>query len=370
MNITFLIGNGFDIGVGLQSKYKDFYPVYYEKSRNKPGDIKKLSDEIAQDYENWADFEMALGEYTNQFNTETKNIFVEQIKDFEKEFVQYLKEKEDRISYDANQIVDVMLKALLEYYSMDNLPLISNEILNNIYKNHTLDNHVYNFINFNYTSVLEKFLNTIADKIVNKRKTSHGDRVDKIGRIIHVHGELNSYPIIGLNDKEQIANKELANDERFVRNLVKPALNHFMRRGNDLNATNIINSSSIICVYGMSLGATDKKWWQLIVKWLSAADGRQLVLFLYDENHTTFTQFEWLEKEDAVIDKLAEYCSDLKVDIEKLRARIHIAIHKNIFSMKLYSIDEKNYLEELEKLGEEKSLEMYVKKYSPNDMYK
>ena len=28
LNITFLIGNGFDIGLGLKTRYKDFYKYY------------------------------------------------------------------------------------------------------------------------------------------------------------------------------------------------------------------------------------------------------------------------------------------------------------------------------------------------------
>lgn len=32
MNITFLIGNGFDINLGLNTRYSDFYPYFVEKS--------------------------------------------------------------------------------------------------------------------------------------------------------------------------------------------------------------------------------------------------------------------------------------------------------------------------------------------------
>ena len=32
MNITFLIGNGFDINLGLKTRYSDFYPYFIEKS--------------------------------------------------------------------------------------------------------------------------------------------------------------------------------------------------------------------------------------------------------------------------------------------------------------------------------------------------
>ena len=28
VKITFLIGNGFDVGVGMNSRFKDFFPIY------------------------------------------------------------------------------------------------------------------------------------------------------------------------------------------------------------------------------------------------------------------------------------------------------------------------------------------------------
>ena len=33
--ITFFIGNGFDINIGLKTKYKDFYQYYWLKMANK-----------------------------------------------------------------------------------------------------------------------------------------------------------------------------------------------------------------------------------------------------------------------------------------------------------------------------------------------
>ena len=51
MNITFLIGNGFDVGLGMKSRFKDFFPIYKEKSQNKEPRIKYLSDSIEGNYD-------------------------------------------------------------------------------------------------------------------------------------------------------------------------------------------------------------------------------------------------------------------------------------------------------------------------------
>ncbi len=340
MNITFLIGNGFDVGVGMESKFKQFFPKYIDAAQTKDEDIKQLAIEIEKDckdngyYKTWADFEKALGEYTVNFTPETKQKFIDQVRDFEKEFIEYLQEQENGLSFEElSEISEIMLKALTQYYSVENIAAESNSVISATYSSHAEENHTYNFINFNYTDVLKTCLDTIPSKVVRKRSWRNTEKIDKIGEIIHVHGKKHSHPIIGVNDVGQIANAELAKDPRFVKKVVKPSLNERLRLGNDKNATDIINKSTILCIYGMSLGVTDKKWWNLVLSWLAGNSGRHLVVFNYDTNYSTSTQFDWLEKEDEIVDTLSQYSNS--VDVEKLLPRIHIAIHRNIFQIDL-----------------------------------
>ena len=334
MNITFMIGNGFDVGVGMQSKFKDFFPVYKAKSLNKEDRIKKLSEEIEEDYETWADFEVALGKYTLKFTKETKKDFLDQLKDFEIEFIEYLKLQEQRLAFKPENIIsNHMTDALRGYYDEGKLAVESRNMMTSLYSGHASEEHRYNFISFNYTETLEKCLQTIPQGVVSKRKHNGTERIDKIGKIIHVHGKKDLHPIIGVNDVSQIQNKELAEDERFARYVVKPSLNKYLRLANDSATTDIINQSKIICIYGMSLGATDKKWWSYILSWLNNGSDRQLVIFDYDKTYNQSNQFGWLEKEDTFIDKLSLYGNG--INVEKLRPRIHIAVHKNIFEMDL-----------------------------------
>ena len=60
MKITFLIGNGFDLGVGLKTRYSDFVPYYLSLPDNDP-DIIAFKSIIESDKETWADAELALG---------------------------------------------------------------------------------------------------------------------------------------------------------------------------------------------------------------------------------------------------------------------------------------------------------------------
>ena len=91
MKITFLIGNGFDIGIGLKSKFSDFYPKYLEESKNKEYIFKEFAEEINNNKEEWSYFEKKLGEYTEHFNVDSQENFKSKLRDFELGFIDYLK---------------------------------------------------------------------------------------------------------------------------------------------------------------------------------------------------------------------------------------------------------------------------------------
>lgn len=71
MNILYIVGNGLDIQYGLKTKYSDFYeyqlPIYIEKNKTE-NYSNIIYDNILLDqgnnWENWSDLELALGELT------------------------------------------------------------------------------------------------------------------------------------------------------------------------------------------------------------------------------------------------------------------------------------------------------------------
>ncbi len=337
VNITFLIGNGFDVGVGMNSKFKDFFPIYQVNSIDKAPEIRQLAENIGEDHETWADFESALGDYTEKFTAKTKGTLLSQVKDFEEEFISYLKDQENLLAFEENkkEIENVMCTALFGYVTTETFSLGDFESLNNLYKGNSTGTFVHNFINFNYTNVLKKCLKYVPKNVISDNKYSNFHRDDKIGNIVHVHGDFSTYPIIGVNDISQIKNKELASDPRFVKRFVKPTMNQNLKTNNDAKAMSLIDNSTIVCVYGMSFGKTDKKWWSKLIAWLSASSGRHLVIFSYDKDYKALTPYEKFDKEDSIIDLFDEYCANSSINIEKIRDRIHIAIHKNIFEIDL-----------------------------------
>ena len=64
MQITFLVGNGFDISLGLQSSYSSFNKWYCNLDSDKKHILdfrKEIKDDIKNGGRNWSDFERALG---------------------------------------------------------------------------------------------------------------------------------------------------------------------------------------------------------------------------------------------------------------------------------------------------------------------
>ena len=71
MNIFYLIGNGFDLTQGMNTRYTDFYPVYASKfSHCLP--VRKMTDLIDIDYSTWVNSEKAFGEYTDELKIFTE----------------------------------------------------------------------------------------------------------------------------------------------------------------------------------------------------------------------------------------------------------------------------------------------------------
>ncbi len=331
MNITFLIGNGFDVGMGMHSKFSDYFPIYIEASKDKKKSLKDFADEIAEDEEKWSVFEKQLGVYTEKFSLETKDDLIEQVQDFELGFIQYLKEQEKILDIEnIENFSERFKKALSDFYLNGNLPVGSAEAVRKIFSGNSVNAYNYYFINFNYSNVLDRCLKTIQDGVVKKRKVGNSELIDKIKDNVHVHGKYGVYPMMGVNDASQILNKELAKDSEFLSYFVKPNFNKRIRMRFQTNAQKIIDDSSIICVYGMALGETDKMWWKYIVDWLTKSSTRQLILFDYDPKYTMDSQFTWIRKEDSYIKKLADLSG---YNVESIRERIHLAVHKNIFSI-------------------------------------
>ena len=86
MNVTFLIGNGFDLACGMKTSYPDVYEEYIKTSsptiviENFKQDL--IKEKTQEKWGNWSDFEMGMAKYARNFSNEKD--FIECIADFKR----------------------------------------------------------------------------------------------------------------------------------------------------------------------------------------------------------------------------------------------------------------------------------------------
>ena len=330
MNITFLLGNGFDIGLGLKTGYENFYDEYSEiqstdnkninsfkamlKNRNLD-DRKKIID--------WADFEKAFGQHSSEFTMDQKNEYIERFEDFVAKFNTYLENEEKRLDFSNTALIaKTMNTAVATYF---HIRTADREAVQAIY-NSADSKRNYNFISFNYTKSVDE-----CARILKQHLSSDGLR--DVGKILHIHGFVEENMIMGVNDASQITNKDFANDEDVVREIIKPQQNSDVRANYEKQVINTINDSNIICVYGMSIGETDKKWWAYVAQWLSKSDKRALVILKYDKKYNKRFPFIQNRFIDSVTNKFLELSEQPKEVQAKIRSRVFVGMNHNVFEM-------------------------------------
>lgn len=353
MEITFLIGNGFDLGVGLKTKYGDFYKKYCVEHITDNDNIRNFKKtlllgklEFAKTI-NWSDFEKAFGKYSENFPVNKKQLYIECFEDFVANFNTYLEKEESKIDYSNEElIVNTMMNGINTFY---HIRQEDKNKISSVYQR-IQSGRRYNFISFNYTSVLDNCVKHLKNKFDENRGQA-------VGEVMHVHGYVDQNMIIGVNDASQIANTNINNDDNIVHELTKPLQNSDSRTGYDSAATNIINNSDIICIYGMSIGDTDKKWWNLIAKWLASNSIRRLVILTYTKEYNARFPYTQRKVTERITDCFLSH-SDLADEIKNdIRNRIYIGANHNVFSMNLINNENTNVQEENKAENDKKSVD-------------
>lgn len=186
----------------------------------------------------------------------------------------------------------------------------------------------FNFISFNYTCCLDKCIETVKST-PNSLSSINGE----IGEIVHVHGYTDRDLIMGVNDASQIENDEFKQDETVLNELVKPRQNEIIKMNYDYRATQIIKGSRIICIYGMSIGETDQKWWKLIMQWLQMDRNNHLIVLRHRAPIRLVPV--WRRFVEATRNLLYMHGEVSAENQKAIVNQIHIDVDHNIFAMDL-----------------------------------
>lgn len=351
MDVTYLIGNGFDLGIGLKTSFSHFLK-YYVKTPSTSEEIANFKSTIENETtELWADFEIAFGKYISNFSEDDIERYVKIYNDVLDELNKYLVSESENFLDVLNNKIKEQIKiwiGLLKPRDIGLRPADYNRFLKiTDYSNERID-VTFHFLSFNYTEVFDKIVQTISDTcngVLLSRSYNDGIRRRVIdNRIIHIHGKLNGNMIMGVNDEEQLPfSGELL--YRIKRRIIKPEKNKSIGYNTDSISMNTIQKSNIICIYGMSMGATDTIWWESIGKWLLTDNATALIYFVYDtniNNGTVHTIDEILDSEAFYRDKLLEA---IKIPIDKREAiqdRIFVIINSAFMQVNLTKNDNDN----------------------------
>ena len=341
MQITFLVGNGFDMASGIDTSYGAFYKWYCDQPSEKEhiNTFKKeIKDDIKKGGKNWADFELGLGQYTKRFTVEKATDFLECYEDAHEMIIKFLEEQKSKFDLDGITEDDfaAFRNGLINFYQDLNPQEINT--FNSILEADKGNNITINFLSFNYTNTLNRIINELSKSSLKQWNANNSIRKMEVNKkIIHMHGTSTEYPILGVDNASQIANQDLLSIPNFAEIMIKPQSVNAIGQlwHNEAQAT--ISKSTIIGVFGMSLGESDAKWWTTIIKWLKENAARHLIVYWYTKNPPNgISVFRKLEETKKAKDTLYKYFDLSPSDIKNIESRIHIAINtKNVLNINL-----------------------------------
>lgn len=347
MKITFLIGNGFDINLGLKTKYKDFVNHYkqinYEENtfideknlneeKQKKEHIDRFKKHINENIEMWSNGELALGKYTNELSEREGDIFSVCLTNFGDELSKYLIEQETHIDYNFNK--EQIIKSFNRLINIPNsFSRAENNALINIYDYFKVENYEFEFITFNYTKTLENCIEQLNSKILNTHTYFSSEKNETISdNLYHIHGDVNEM-ILGVNDTTQISNMDIFNCEFgdiYLNSFLKEYNNKLYGKQIEEEVISLLDSSRIIYIYGMSIGETDKRWWERLCEWLNIDDMRRLIIYQRQKYKDSSIPIYKRVSEKIVKNLLLSYGNFNEEERKALEDRIYIT-NDNIF---------------------------------------
>ena len=310
MNILLIVGNGFDLNLGLPTSSPDFLKYYLSATPfHTSPHVQKLKEMIQDDVEQWSDLEKQLGMTTAKFGQ--ANDFLEAFRNIRDELAKYLGAVDKLPIPDMKALAG---KIKFDLYNLSNLfDLPQKHKYDRFVKDRNREGGMeVNVISFNYTNSFERILAEMQHTVMPQKDLT-------INAPVHIHGTLDDGLLMGVNDSSQIANTDFRNGYLVPDLFIKPLINKEWEDGIDTRCREMISQADVIILYGLSIGATDRMWWQEIAN--SVSHGFQaLVYSRYDLTQPT-------TRKDEILVQNKLMCSDLcnKMDVAPIN-------HTTIFS--------------------------------------
>ncbi|MDR0903935.1 MAG: bacteriophage abortive infection AbiH family protein [Ruminococcus sp.] len=365
-NITFILGNGFDLNLGLKTRYTDFYEEYVKTKPTDTETIKEFKEYILKpNLEKWGDFEKAYGEFGQSMTN--NGVYKVCFLDFVNKLRRYLKHQQERINWseiDITKLENILWDSTVNIEN--NIHFKNKRVFSDIKNNSSEKSYgKINFIQFNYTNVFDKILASYPSLMQEyfNMTLQHEDigsflDVDKIGLNLHIHGDVDGYMAVGVDNLGQILNTQFQFDHEITNMMVKPEYldvvqDELLNEIDSEKAIKAISESSVIILFGKSIGETDKRWWGYIGEWLNKYSNTKLLIIdkiPFDDDktdhQTQVINHSIKKKREKEILENFKYLSELSdAQYDYCKDRIFIDLNTDLFKFDLGLKDETKTLQ-------------------------
>ena len=272
----------------------------------------------------WSDLEMALGQYTEKVAADQFRTLLFDISDNLKA---YLKKEYSNFHEEAFDVEK--FKSQLEDPIADHFVVSRRKILQN-FQNHLSSKINIRIINFNYTNTIEDLLD--FENMLTWQ--SKNEQTVELSTIIHIHHVLSDQNIvIGVNDVDQISNKDYHNNQDIRDVFVKPSANMILGSYVEWVSESIIADTDLFVLYGTSVGETDRFWWNKVAsRLLKSENSARMIWFVHDKKKTLHADLLYPSVSRDVIPRFARIAGIPNISIETLQKRIFVTLSNKMFS--------------------------------------
>ena len=335
--ITFILGNGFDLACGLKTSYSDIYAGYIKKDVSLSKVLEVFQRELLAHTENkskstwsrWSDFEMGLADYAKELSSEKD--LLECLEDFTRFLQEHLSREEDSFIKQLNKYADWKRNVLFEvedsFMSFYN-KLPENNSIHFFDAASTTPVLRYNFLTFNYTRILDNLIGEI-NRMDQEKKSG-----TKYCAPLHIHGTLSNGLTLGVDNLSQLSGLNYSLSEIGKRALIKPYFNAVFDSDRVSQGVETIRNSDLICAYGLSLGESDLTWRSAVKQWIQMSPDHHLVFYSHKySKKTDLTAWRKTSEEDNAKIEILILLGFDSGDYEYYLKQIHIPVGESIFNV-------------------------------------
>lgn len=197
----------------------------------------------------------------------------------------------------------------------------------------------FQFLSFNYTTLLDRYVLSLGE---NGREEIFFDggttQLNVAPSVVHINGTLDEFPILGVDNDEQLINEAFRSHGRIREIMIKRESKGSVDAEEYSIALKHINDSNIVCIYGMSLGESDNYWWSELTKWLNRGPSRHLVIYSYKNPPVKKRVGLYNDKVEEEKKLFLSYSMLSEAANAEISRRIHVVFNSDIFNLKFQTI--------------------------------